>query len=332
MIEIIESLKRKVYFICSACMTVYADALSWANAHKDQVAKTPEEAENIIILSCQVTDLAILSDFRIAERMVATYPSKNIFISGCLAERQDIPMPEGVRRLAQMRTNYQPIEDKSLVHWEKPFWVPEFKDTGSETRPGGLFRNSYPLRIGKGCPFNCTFCTIKVTRGPHEEYDIDDRLRAEFLSHDNVVLIADSPQADQIKAWCQLAIDTKKSISIRNIEPQVAVKCYEDLLKVARAGLLKIFHCAIQSNDPEVLNDMGRNVMTTMLAIEIAKSLKKYGVIIATNIILDYKGYQTDGVSIVGLYETYDHISWNPLWDGKWDRETAEKRWKKYIE
>jgi ribosomal protein S16 len=28
---------------------------------------------------------------------------------------------------------------------------------------------------------------------------------------------------------------------------------------------------------------------------------------------------------------TYDYVSWNPLWNGKWDRKLAEERFEKYL-
>jgi hypothetical protein len=56
----IENLEGKIYMTCSACMSVWADGLSWANAHPERITKNPAEADNIAVLSCQVTDLAVL--------------------------------------------------------------------------------------------------------------------------------------------------------------------------------------------------------------------------------------------------------------------------------
>lgn len=326
----IYDLKGLNYFTCTACMSIWADALSWCNANLELVTKDISKASNIILLSCQVTDLAVLHDFKTAERLRDENPDKNIFISGCLAQRKDIELPEGVERLEQMRTNYQPIEDKTLVNFEKPFWIKDFTENiKEEFSPGNIFRNKYPLRIGKGCPYKCTYCTIRITRGSHEKYDIDDRIIKEFMEHDDVLLIADSPLAEQIKDWCKLAIEKNKKISIRNIEPKMAVQCKDELIEAAKKGVIDIFHSPIQSNCPNILSDMGRDVNATMETIKLAEYLKKeYGVKIATNIIIDYKDYVND---FGDIYKIYDYISWNPLWDGKWDREKAELRFKKYL-
>ena len=73
---------------------------------------------------------------------------------------------------------------------------------------------------------------------------------------------------------------------------------------------------------------MHRSVDDTLRTIEIARELKEKGVYIATNIIIDYKDFPQDFSEI---YKLYDYVSWNPLWDGKWDRKKAEERFEKYL-
>lgn len=323
----VNELTGKCYFYCTACMSVWADALSWANANIEKITKAPILADNIIIPSCQVTDLAILNDFKVAEKFKKDYPDKNIFISGCLSNREDIEFPEGIQRLNQMRCNYQHINDKSLVKFAKPFWVKDYDKNGNELSAGNLFRNKYPLRIGKGCPFNCDYCTINVTRGAHESY-VSEKLIEEFLRFPDVLLIADSPTVSQIKDWCKIAINSKKEISIRNIEPQVAMKCKEELTNAALHGVLNTFHCPIQSYNEKVLIDMKRHVQETFDVVVFARFLKSHKVTIATNIIVDYKDFQNE---FDAIYQIYDYVSWNPLWDGVWNIEVAEKRFKHYL-
>lgn len=311
----------------SACMSVWADALSWANAHQDKVARKPEDADNLVVLSCQVTDLAILNDLRTMERLQKVHPEKNYFFSGCLSKREDIDLPEFSERLETPRENYQFLFNKSLVNFEKPFWVSDFKEDEGDTEDGHLFRNMYPLRIGKGCPNKCTYCTIRVTRGEFERYDTS-KLEEEFLAFDNVLLVADSPTTNQLKEWYRVAVRNNKVFSVRNVEPSVTVQLEDELVDLAKKGLLNVYHSPIQSNDPLVLRDMNRNVTSTLKTMDIAQKLKENGVYIATNIIIDYKDFDQD---FTPVYQLYDYVSWNPLWNGKWDRQVAEDRFDQYL-
>jgi len=323
----IQDLEGKVYLTSSACMSVWADALSWANAHPEKVSKNPQEAENLVVLSCQVTDLAILNDLRTMERLHQDYPGKKYLFSGCLSKRKDVELPGFAERLETPKENYQFLFDRSLVHFEKPFWVKDFNEKDGEKEDGHLFRNMYPLRIGKGCPNRCTYCTIRITRGDFEQYT-SSKLEEEFLAFDNVLLVADSPTFQQLKEWYSLAIKYNRGFSIRNVEPSVTVQLENELRDLAERGLLKVYHSPIQSNNPEVLRDMHRSVDDTLRTIEIARELKEKGVYIATNIIIDYKDFPQDFSEI---YKLYDYVSWNPLWDGKWDRKKAEERFEKYL-
>lgn len=323
----IENLKGKIYMTSAACMSVYADALSWANAHKDRIVDNPNDAENIAVLSCQVTDLAILNDLRTIERYHAQNPNKKYFITGCLATRADIELPEYAERLETPRENFQFIEDRSLINYEKPFWVKDFDDNDDEHEQGHLFRNAYPLRIGKGCPNKCTYCKIRITRGDFEQYPAS-KLEEEFLAYDDILLVADSPTVKQIKDWHKIAIKHNKGFSIRNVEPTITVRCEDELMDLAKRDLLKVYHSPIQSNNPDILRDMHRSVEDTLKTIEIAKKLKENGTYIATNIIIDYKDFEQDFSEI---YDTYDYVSWNPLWDNVWDRKKAEERFEKYL-
>jgi tRNA A37 methylthiotransferase MiaB len=322
-----KDLNGKVFMTSSACMSVWADGLSWANANPERIAKEAREADNIVVLSCQVTDLAVLNDLRTLERYHALFPDKKYFASGCLAKREDISLPSFVEGLETPRENYQFLSDRSLVYFEKPFWVPDFKENDWDKSNGHLFRNMYPLRIGKGCPNKCTYCTIRKTRGAFEGLKTN-QLEDEFLAFDHVLLVADNPLTNQMKEWYEIAKRHNKGFSVRNVEPGTTVQCRDELLDLADRGLLKVFHSPIQSPEEAVLKDMNRNVGATFETMRIARQLKEKGVYIATNIIIDYKNFEQD---FTPVYQLYDYVSWNPLWDRVWNRQKAEERFEQYI-
>lgn len=321
----------KIYATSAACMSVWSDFLSWANHYANRMVDKVQDADSLVVLGCQVTDLAVLNDLQVAEKL-HNLTGKDIYVGGCLAQRLDIPLPDYCKRLDVVRVIGQVLDRMDLVHYEKPFWVPDFEETEEVLAPGNLFRNDYPLKIGAGCHGKCKYCTIRHTRG--ENYTmIPENQIDEFLNHENVVLISDSPTADQIKGWCQIAHTAQKDISIRNVEPQNLNLCEEELLALSQEGLLRVVHCPVQSFDPEVLKIMNRNVNETEKAVELMKKLRENGTLIATNIIIDYvnDGKLYPNHDKEKLENEFDYYSWNPYFDGNWDQEKAKVRFKKYI-
>lgn len=299
-------------------------------------AYTPWDADIIIVVGCQVTDLAILNDIRLAEMLHKQFPHAVICIGGCLAQRLDVELPEFIRRVDFGREEYEELDKSVLRHifWEKPFWVSDqtWKSNKDDFSEGNLFRNMYPLKIGAGCTEKCKCCTIRDTRGKYYETDAFRQVN-EFLNHDNIVLVSDSPTPKQIRDWITLSYRYKKPISMRNVEPQVALSCEHEILKHAECGLLKIFHCPIQSSDPKLLEIMGRSVESTLEYLGMARELRKLGVKVATDIIIDYE-FEGDiyrNLDVEWMDSHFDYWVWNPYFDGKWDRNKAEGRWQKYI-
>lgn len=326
-----EDLGDKIYATSAACMSVWSDMLSFANQEKERFVKNVEDADSLVVLGCQVTDLAVLNDLKVASQL-HEQTGKDIYMGGCIAQRMDIPLPEYIKRLDVVRELYQELEDRTLVQYEKPFWVPDFEESIDGLKDGNLFRNYYPLKIGAGCHGKCKYCTIRHTRGDGYEA-IPEQQITEFLNHDSVVLISDSPTVSQVKAWCRIAKDCNKEISIRNIEPQNLIQCREELLELADENLLDIIHCPVQSFDPELLKAMNRSVKATEEAVSLMKELKEKDVVTATNIIIDYtvddKFYPN--LEEDKLKENFTYYSWNPYFDGDFDMKRAEKRFKQYI-
>lgn len=335
-----------IYAVCTACMSVWSDFLSYADSEKEKRGKEVTgfysddelyQTDTIVVLGCQVTDLAIYNDLDVAEKLHKKYPDIPIYMGGCLAHRFDIELPEWLRRLDVIRTEYQEIfgRDGEFIYYRRPFWNRDLKeDCTDEFETGNLFRHMYPLKIGAGCHGMCKYCTIRDTRG--ESYESDAFLQVkEFLNHadEGVVLISDSPTIRQIQDWCMISLRYGKPISFRNVEPQNALYCKKQLLNLSKAGLLKIFHCPIQSNDPEVLQAMNRDVQKTLDYIEFAQELRREGTKVATNIIIDYKvGSKVfHNMPQKWLNDHFDYWSWNPYFDGKWNYEKAKQRFKYYI-
>lgn len=123
----------QIYIQCTACMSIYSECNSWANANMDKISKNIDAANDIVILGCQVTDLAVLNDMVTLEKLIKQYPQKRFYMGGCLARRFDIPLPEGVFRLDSIKSDYR-WQDKRLVDWAPPFWVKDYPNLEFEVR------------------------------------------------------------------------------------------------------------------------------------------------------------------------------------------------------
>ncbi len=326
--EIHELSEGKIYVHCTACISIFAEFLSWAN-HKgnaERLVQTPEEADHVVVLGCQVTDLAILNNMQHMEKLQATTKHKaKYWLGGCAAQRFDIPQPANSERLDIVRVNNTPIKNTKLITWAKPFWVKDFRPITGISE-GNLFRDMYPMRVGVGCKEKCEHCTVRVVRGESHTLPIP---AGEFTKYNNIVAIAENISVDQINALGTLALEQKKPISFRNVEPHIVIEASSMLYNLAFEQLLQVLHTPVQSSNPETLKAMHRRVAHTEGAIVFAQRLKDLGTITATNVIIDYNDYPNPNMKKLG--EAFDYISWNPYWDGIWDRKKAEKRFTAYL-
>ena len=152
-----KDLGESIYCVCTACMSVWSDFLSFANAElgKEKNRKyvtpffvekeskdVPDPTDTIVVLGCQVTDLAIYNDLKTAEELREKYPDVSIYIGGCLAQRFDIVLPNYLRRLDVIRKEYTDLKYVTgFIDYKKPFWNKNLKDSDDEFAVGNLFRH-----------------------------------------------------------------------------------------------------------------------------------------------------------------------------------------------
>ena len=73
-----------IYAMSTACMSVTSDMQSWASARMSKnvtftEVNKPGHNNVIIVLGCQVTDLAILNDIMTVERLHAENPNASVY-------------------------------------------------------------------------------------------------------------------------------------------------------------------------------------------------------------------------------------------------------------
>ncbi len=324
-----EDLQGTIFTRCCACMNVYAEYLSWANEEKQLNRFKPvDEAQNIIVLGCQLNDLAVLNDLHHIERLMNDNTNAKFYVGGCLAKRFDIELPKGVIRLDTLQKNNQWIYNTKLVDYASPFWVEKFDpvdcfvlDTEKFRflyNQGHLFRNSYPLRIGGGCPHG------SAVGGKSYRLPVDKDKFNEFVIMKDVVLIAGELDSNHVLEWILIAQDHHKSFSLRNVSPSVVVEMMGYLETLARSGSLTALHTIIHNVDEFALRDMGLDVGAVSDYMKSIKFLKPFRTIIGATVTTGYKTYPNTPSDVLSKF---DYVTSIYHWDGMWNREMAEIRW-----
>jgi len=322
-------LNKKIYIYNCACLTIHTETLGWANKHKNCIVNNPVDADVIIVLGCQVTDLAIHNDIQTLLAFQFKYgcEDKLILFGGCIGQRFDI-FPTVFNRIDLLYSNYQPVTDDSLITWQHPFWIKQ-SETNSFLRTDK--KDFKYIRVGKGCHGRCQYCTIRITRKDPVTLDLNKLLpQFEECAGSNKIIIpvADTLTIPQIEHLYGIAIQYKIKFALRNIEPSNAVATSDTLLKFSESGLLDTIHIPIQSTNKDSLRQMNRSINDTFESIELIKNIKSNGVYTATNVIINYND-QSSGYNTIK--EIFDHVAWNPYWNGKWDIVTAARRMTQYI-
>jgi len=362
----IEEIESNKYIACAACISVYADAALWTASRGSEVKaisvhNNPSAPISLIVLGCQVTDLAVLNTLKIAaqlKRDLALGGSKDeVYIGGCLGSRLDIPMEyqgETFKRVAPFSDTNRPFVPEK-VSWRYPYWADSRADYKKSTSEDGWrFRDLYPIVTSRGCTKKCTYCTVRDLR-PHTFYkdlvDISNigKLSSLFKklkksSARTLLLTADSPSGEEIITWLDIIRNENSlfkndessnnlfDVALRNVEPSVFVRIADELKNDIQNGLISALHVPIQSIKQNIIEDMNGNWDASKETIKIVKSIKSVFPTfpIYTNIIIDYKGMDTFA-DYQAVAKIFDSVSWNPYWDGKWDINKAKARWKNYI-
>lgn len=312
---------EKIFIYNCACLTIHTEVLGWANKNKNLIVTDPSQATIIIVLGCQVTDIAILNDTLTAEEMRLKYPQTTVFIGGCLGQRFDIPV--GFPRVDLLEADYEPIVDNFLITWQPPFWDAEedFLRIGVEAY----------IRVGKGCHGKCSYCTIRETRKEYkvlDMFELGDQIEELGSEYCYIVPTCDTLSSTQIR---QL-LHTTEELFLRNVEPSTLIKSTQDIVEMCEFGNLVGIHVPIQSLNSKVLESMNRNPDHVYESLFFLKWLKeKYHVKIATNIISGFDNIIGGYEPKIDIYKLFDHVAVNPYWDGVWDRQKAETRMLQFV-
>ena len=240
---------RKVFVQTFGCRTNYYDSeyLSSALIRKGyKIVDDPNEADVVIVNSCAVTHKAE----RESRRAVRRYKEfgKEVIYTGCAAKLRPYEVADfsgSIERVLEnfgIKENYLPLV--------------------SISRTRGV------LKVQEGCDFECTYCSIRFSRGKSRSIPIERILKdAEALAKSTKEIVLTGTQiGDWGKEWGKTLTDLIHLLSamfpevrfrLSSIEPTHITEDLIDLF-AERENLCPHFHISAQSGSNKVLRDMKR--------------------------------------------------------------------------
>jgi len=263
----------------------------------------------IIINTCTVTSKADQKARRVIRKALRDYPGSLVIVTGCYAQldySQILKLDEGqsgrffvlkggekenVMKLPQY-LNENSDFSQALKNWREAAEGKKREEGVFQFSPEKFSRRTRSfIKIQDGCGNNCTYCRIRLARGPSVSLDADrvlERLLILEESHVEAVLTGvnicqyrDMPGADRLTAnnlggllEYLLCGTTKISIRLSSLEPDSIDENFVKILSHKR--IQPHFHLSIQSGSEKILEKMGRsyNAETAEKAVTLLRRAK----------------------------------------------------------
>lgn len=242
-------------------------------AQGHMITDVPEEADQIIVNTCAVTNEATKSSRKLIREMHRVNETAEISVTGCYAQisPNDIAVIDGVKRVvnnAQKDSMVsvitgQPVEDFDIEPHAR------FEVNGASNRSRAF------IKVQDGCDNACTFCVTTVARGDGLTRDADEIINEIQYLHQSgyqeVVLTGvhlgsygyDLDNQDGLMQLVQRILDETKIPRVRlsSLEPWDLSDGFFDLWQNPR--LMPHLHLPLQSGCDATLKRMRRNTSQT---------------------------------------------------------------------
>jgi threonylcarbamoyladenosine tRNA methylthiotransferase MtaB len=263
----------------------------------------------IIINTCTVTSKADQKARRVIRKALKDHPDSLVIVTGCYAQldySQILKLDENQNGRFFVLKGKEKENILKLPHYfdkntDFSQVIKNWREmTESKKQETGVFQFSPEkfsghtrsfIKIQDGCGNNCTYCRIRLARGPSVSLDSDrvlERLRILEESHAEAVLTGvnicqyrDTPSADRLTAnnlggllEYLLCGTTKISLRLSSLEPESIDENFAKVLSHKR--IRPHFHLSIQSGSERILEKMGRsyNAETVEKAVTILRCVK----------------------------------------------------------
>ena len=235
-------------------------------AHGWERCADPADADLVVLNTCTVTSRADAEARRLARRFRRENPGARLVALGCYAERE----PGALARLGVFdaivghRDRERMLAEALLGHPPRVPWsaLPAFAD-----------RTRAWLKVQEGCDLACTYCAVRLVRGPSRSVPAEMILqRLQELAARGVREVGltgvntgdwgrdlDPPRelADLLEAI--VARDLPLRVRLNSLEPRTVTPRILELMAAEPRKLVPHLQVPLQSGSDRVLARMGRN-------------------------------------------------------------------------
>lgn len=137
-----------------------------------EIVATPDEADEIIVNTCAVTNDATRSSRKLIRELHRANDSAHINVTGCYAQisPDDIAVIDGVKRVVN---NVDKATMVTQITGEKTELF-DLEPHERDVRPGAMGRTRAFIKVQDGCDNACTFCITTVARGNGQSRNADE--------------------------------------------------------------------------------------------------------------------------------------------------------------
>lgn len=290
--------KKAAYFTLG-CKLNFSETSTFGRMLHDLGVTTVRNGENAdicIVNTCSVTEVADHKCRQAIHKMVRSYPSAFVVVTGCYAqlEPDQVKAIDGVdlvlgsnekANLIQFLSDkWSGVKSNQALHESHTVKTNEITSFAPSCSRGN--RTRYFLKVQDGCNYYCTYCTIPYARGHSRNGSIDalvQQARAAASEGAKEIVITGVNIGDFGRSTNERFIDLIRALDqvagieryrISSLEPDLLSDDIIEYCARSRA-FMPHFHIPLQSGSDEVLRLMHRRYDTQLFAhkIDLIKTL-----------------------------------------------------------
>jgi threonylcarbamoyladenosine tRNA methylthiotransferase MtaB len=272
-------------------------------------ASAGESPSVIIINTCTVTSKADQKARRVIRKALRDYPDSPVLVTGCYAQLDKErlialdPRRDGMERLFVLKGMEKDaildlprcLGEKKDIRGALKILCGEERESANSGRAAGRFqfnperfsdRARSFLKIQDGCDKHCTYCRIRLARGPSVSLDAKlalERLRVleknyaeAVITGVNICRYRDAPGINSLGELLDYLLAGTEKIALRlsSLAPESIDEDFARILSNKR--IRPHFHLSVQSASEKILERMGRsyNAQTVEKAVSLLRGAK----------------------------------------------------------